>query len=152
MGATPSILILNGPNLNMLGEREPAVYGRDTLADIDALCHAHAARRGLSAACHQSNHEGQLVEWVQEARRHHAGLVINAGAYTHTSVALRDAILGSALPTVEVHLSNLFRRESFRHQSYISDIAIGLISGFGKQGYVFALDALAERVATGGEA
>jgi 3-dehydroquinate dehydratase-2 len=148
----PSILVLNGPNLNLLGQREPDVYGRETLADIEAMCRAHAERRGLAIGFHQSNHEGALIDLIQAARGSDDGIVINAGAYTHTSIALRDALLASALPVVEVHLSNLFRRESFRHHSYISDIAIGLISGFGAQGYLFALDALAARVVSQGEA
>lgn len=146
MAAVPSILVVSGPNLNMLGTREPDVYGRDTLADVEALCRAHGEQRGLSVTCAQSNHEGVLVDHVQAARDTHQGLVINAGAYTHTSIALRDALLASELPLVEVHLSNLYRREAFRHHSYISDIAIGLIAGFGKQGYIFALDALADRL------
>lgn len=146
MVAAPSILVVNGPNLNMLGTREPDVYGRQTLADVDAMCRQHAERLGLVVACRQSNHEGELVDWVQAARGAHDALIVNAGAYTHTSIALRDALLATELPVVEVHLSNLFRRETFRHQSYISDIAIGLISGFGAAGYRMALDALAERL------
>lgn len=146
MVAAPSILVVNGPNLNMLGTREPEVYGRRTLADLDAMCRQHAERLGLVVTCRQSNHEGELIDWVQAARGAHDALIVNAGAYTHTSIALRDALLASELPVVEVHLSNLFRRESFRHQSYISDIAMGLISGFGAAGYRMALDALAERL------
>lgn len=152
MTAAPSILVLNGPNLNMLGTREPDVYGRDTLADVCALCRGHGETRGLRVTFRQSNHEGELIDWVQAARQDHNAIVVNAGAYTHTSVALRDALLSADLPLVEVHLSNLFRRESFRHHSYISDIAIGLIAGFGKQGYVMALDVLADRLLPEGEA
>jgi 3-dehydroquinate dehydratase-2 len=144
--AAPSILVVNGPNLNMLGTREPEVYGRQTLADVDAMCRQHAECLGLIVTCRQSNHEGELVDWVQAARGAHDALIVNAGAYTHTSIALRDALLATELPVVEVHLSNLFRREAFRHQSYISDIAIGLISGFGAAGYRMALDALAQRL------
>lgn len=152
MASTPVVLVLNGPNLNLLGTREPAIYGHDTLAGIEALCRERAAALGLEVDCRQSNHEGELIDWCQAARTRHAGIVVNAGAYTHTSVALRDALLAAELPVVEVHVSNLFRREAFRHQSYISDIAIGLISGFGAQGYAFALAALADRLTSGGRA
>jgi len=144
--AAPSILVVNGPNLNMLGTREPEVYGRRTLADVDAMCREQAQRLGLVVTCRQSNHEGELVDWVQGARGVHDALIVNAGAYTHTSIALRDALLATSLPVVEVHLSNPFRRESFRHRSYISDISVGLISGFGAASYRLALDALAERL------
>lgn len=146
MVAAPSILVVNGPNLNMLGTREPEVYGRRTLADVDAMCREQAQRLGLVVTCRQSNHEGELVDWVQGARGVHDALIVNAGAYTHTSIALRDALLATSLPVVEVHLSNPFRRESFRHRSYISDISVGLISGFGAASYRLALDALAERL------
>lgn len=152
MASTSAVMVVNGPNLNLLGMREPEVYGHTTLADIDALCHRQATALGLCVDCRQSNHEGVLVDWCQEARTAHAGIVINAGAYTHTSVALRDALLAAALPVVEVHLSNLFRREPFRHHSYISDIAVGLIAGFGAEGYAFALRALADRLTVGGKA
>ncbi len=143
MPQSPCILILNGPNLNLLGTREPEVYGRDTLADVEALCQARAEHHGLLIDFRQSNREGDLVDWVQEARGRCSGIVVNAGAYTHTSVALLDALLAVQLPAVEVHLSNLFKREEFRHHSYISQAAIGLICGFGKDGYAYALDALA---------
>lgn len=152
MAATPRIMILNGPNLNLLGQREPEVYGHDTLDDVAMLCRDKAAALGLEVDCRQSNHEGELVDWVHEARGACAGLVVNAGALTHTSVALLDALLAAELPVVEVHLSNLFKREAFRQHSYISGMAIGLICGFGKQGYVFALEALASRLKREGEA
>ncbi len=152
MARTPCIMVLNGPNLNLLGQREPEVYGYDTLDDVARLCRERAGTLGLAVDFRQSNHEGELVDWVQEARGSCAGIVVNAGAFTHTSVALLDALLAAELPVVEVHLSNLFRRETFRHRSYISPIAIGLICGFGKQGYIFALEALAARLNSGGEA
>ena len=118
-----SILILNGPNLNMLGQREPAIYGRDTLADIETACRSKAAELGIDIDFRQSNSEGELVGWAQSAGKSHAGIIINAGGYTHTSVALLDALTVSELPVVEVHLSNIFRREDFRHHSYISRVA-----------------------------
>lgn len=139
----PTVFILNGPNLNLLGVRDPAVYGLDTLADIEARCLARAADLGLQVEFRQSNHEGQLVDWVQEARESADGIVLNAGALTHTSVAILDALSASGLPVVEVHLSNIFRREPFRHHSYISLAATGVICGLGAQGYELALDALA---------
>lgn len=146
MPQSPCILILNGPNLNLLGTREPEVYGRDTLADVESLCRARAERHGMTVDFRQSNREGELVDWVQEARGRCSGIVVNAGAYTHTSVALLDALLAVQLPLVEVHLSNLFKREAFRHHSYVSQAAVGLICGFGKDGYGYALDALASRL------
>ncbi len=149
-GESPSILVLNGPNLNLLGEREPAIYGRQTLADIEAGCAAHGAALGLAVELRQSNAEGELVTWVQEARRRHHGLIVNAGAYSHTSVALLDALLAVDLPVIEVHLSNPFRREAFRHRSYVSLAATGVICGLGADGYRLALDALARRLAAGG--
>lgn len=141
------ILVLHGPNLNLLGRREPGVYGTLTLAEIDALLEREAAQMSaalgqVSLDCRQSNHEGVLVDWIQEAWGQFAGLLINPGAYTHTSVALRDAIAGVALPTVEVHLSNIHRREAFRHHSYIAPIAIGQIAGFGADSYLLGLRAL----------
>lgn len=140
----PRVLILNGPNLNLLGTREPDIYGRTTLADIDEACLKKATSLGLSATCRQSNHEGELVGWIQQARDEQSAIVINAGAYTHTSVALLDALLACGLPVIEVHLSNIFRRESFRHHSYISQAANGVICGFGKTGYLLALEALSD--------
>jgi 3-dehydroquinate dehydratase-2 len=147
----PSILILNGPNLNMLGQREPAIYGRDTLADIEAASRAKATALGLDIDFRQSNSEGDLVGWAQSAGKagagkSHAGIIINAGGYTHSSVALLDALTVSELPVVEVHLSNIFRREEFRHHSYISLAASGVICGFGMKGYLLALDAMAQLI------
>lgn len=152
MAKAPKILILNGPNLNLLGTREPDIYGRRTLADIETACRARAAERGLEVDFRQSNREGDLVDWVQEARQRFDAIVINAGAYTHTSVAILDALLAAGLPVVEVHLSNLFRRETFRHHSYVSQAASGLICGFGPEGYLMALDALAHRLGSEAEA
>ncbi len=146
MTETPSILILNGPNLNMLGLREPAIYGRDTLADIADACARSAAAHGIGADFRQSNNEGELVGWIQEARGTRRGIIINAGAYTHTSIAILDALLASELPIVEVHLSNIFRREEFRHTSYISRAASGVICGFGLSSYVLAIDAMARLI------
>jgi 3-dehydroquinate dehydratase-2 len=143
----PRILVLNGPNLNLLGTREPAIYGRMTLADIAAACQAHGAKAGLAVECRQSNHEGELVDWIQEARDKQDALVVNAGAYTHTSVAIRDALAAVGLPFIEVHLSNIYKRETFRHHSYLSALAEGVICGLGAQGYLAALDALAQTLA-----
>lgn len=137
------ILILNGPNLNMLGQREPELYGRDTLADVEAACRSRGADLGLAVDFRQSNSEGELVTWAQSAGKTHSGIIVNAAGYTHTSVALLDALLASTLPVVEVHLSNIFRREEFRHHSYVSRAAIGVICGFGLQGYVMAMEAMA---------
>jgi 3-dehydroquinate dehydratase-2 len=142
----PSILILNGPNLNMLGQREPAIYGRDTLVDIEAASRAKATELGLDIDFRQSNSEGDLVGWAQSAGKSHAGIIINAGGYTHTSVALLDALTVAELPIIEVHLSNIFRREEFRHHSYISLAASGVICGFGMKGYLLALDAMAQLI------
>lgn len=150
--AAPKVLILNGPNLNLLGEREPAVYGRTTLADIEKSCGRHAKGVGLAVDFRQSNHEGELVTWIQEARRRHQAIVINAGAYSHTSVAILDSLQAFAGPIVEVHLSNIFRREAFRHHSHVSAAARGVICGFGATGYLLALDALAELLETVKEA
>jgi 3-dehydroquinate dehydratase II len=139
----PTVFVLNGPNLNLLGVRDPAVYGLDTLADIEARCLARAADLALQIEFRQSNHEGQLVDWIHEARESGHGIVLNAGALTHTSVAILDALLASELPVIEVHLSNVFRRERFRHHSYVSLAATGVICGLGAQGYELALDAIA---------
>jgi len=138
---TDSVLILNGPNLNMLGTREPEVYGQLTLADIEALCQARAAELGLNIDFRQSNSEGELVDWIQSAGADHAAIIINAGAYTHTSIALLDALRAVGMPVVEVHLSNIFQREEYRHNSYISEAANGVICGFGSKGYELALEA-----------
>jgi 3-dehydroquinate dehydratase-2 len=135
------VLVLHGPNLNLLGTREPAVYGRTTLAEIDADLAARAAGAGVRLASFQSNHEGALVDRIQQAGRDRDDFIlINAGAYTHTSVALRDALSAVAIPFIEVHLSNVFAREPFRHHSYLSDIAVGVISGLGAGSYRAALD------------
>lgn len=136
-------LILNGPNLNMLGVREPSIYGRDTLDDISRNCAKRAAELGLQVDFRQSNHEGELVTWIQQARGSASGIIINPGAYGHTSIALLDALLITELPVVEVHLSNIFRREEFRHHTYVSQAASGVICGLGAQGYLLALEALA---------
>ncbi len=138
------IYVLNGPNLNMLGLREPAIYGADTLADVQRRVEARAAQLGLTVDFRQSNIEGELVTWIQEARERASGIILNAGAYTHTSIALLDALNAAELPAIEVHLSNVFRRESFRHHSYISLAARGVICGFGPKGYELALDAMAD--------
>ena len=140
---SPIILVVNGPNLNMLGSRQPEVYGRDTLADIETAVRGHAAALGFDIEFRQSNHEGELVTWIQGARGRCAGIVINAGAYTHTSVAILDALLAAEVPAVEVHLSNLHQREEFRRHSYIAKAAKGMICGLGSHGYLLAIDALA---------
>lgn len=142
----PVVFVINGPNLNLLGLREPAVYGSATLADVEALAHAAGDRLGLVVDCRQSNHEGDLVDWIQEARTEAQGIVLNAGALTHTSVAIHDAIRAVGVPTIEVHVSNVHARESFRHHSYISPVAAGVIVGLGLDGYDLALQALARRV------
>ncbi|WCT75967.1 type II 3-dehydroquinate dehydratase [Novosphingobium humi] len=137
-----TIFVLNGPNLNLLGTREPEIYGRDTLADIDARLAARAEELGVAVDCRQSNHEGDLVDWLHEARATGAkAVLLNAGAYTHTSVALHDAIKAIQLPVIEVHLSNPHTREEFRHKSYIGMAAKGTVAGFGAKSYLIALDA-----------
>lgn len=136
------VFVLNGPNLNLLGQRETAVYGTTTLADIERLARDKAAALGLAVEFRQTNHEGELVEWIQEAGRDGAGVILNAGAYTHTSVAVHDALKAVGTPIVEVHLSNIFAREPFRHHSYVSPLARGIICGFGAKGYELALEAL----------
>jgi 3-dehydroquinate dehydratase-2 len=135
------IYVLNGPNLNLLGQREPEIYGRDTLADLQRLCDGHAERIGAAVVFRQSNHEGELIDWVQEARESASALVLNAAGYTHTSVALLDALRTLNIPVVEVHLSNPAARESYRRRSYVSEAAAGTVSGFGALGYTLALDA-----------
>ncbi len=137
------VFVLNGPNLNLLGTREPAIYGRETLPDIEVACHCHAASLGLVVDFRQSNHEGKLVTWIQEACTQASGIILNAGAYTHTSIAILDALRASERPVIEVHLSNIHAREPFRHYSYITPVAAGLIAGFGGHGYRLALEAMA---------
>lgn len=144
----PTILVLNGPNLNMLGRREPAHYGNASLAEIVTRIEARARELGVAVDCRQSNHEGELVTWIQQALGHAEALIINAGALTHTSVAIHDAIRAVGLPTWEVHLSNIYRREAFRHHSYVSSLAEGVICGFGAAGYIAALEAAASALET----
>ena len=139
-------MILNGPNLNLLGTREPEIYGSETLADIEARCVARAEALGVAVDFRQSNIEGELVGWIQEARAAHAGIIINAAAYTHTSVALLDALNACDMPIIEVHLSNIHQRESFRHKSYIARAADGMICGIGSLGYELAIEAVARRL------
>lgn len=141
-----AIYVLNGPNLNLLGTREPDIYGRTTLADIGDMTAARAKKHGLSVVFRQSNHEGELVEWIHEALTKASGVIINAGAYTHTSVAIHDALRALKCPVIEVHLSNTFAREEFRHHSFISPVAEGLIVGFGANSYLLAVDALASLI------
>jgi 3-dehydroquinate dehydratase-2 len=141
---TAQILVLNGPNLNLLGRREPQIYGRETLADIEAACRRRAEALGFGLDWRQSNAEGQLVDWIHQADGRFAAIIINAGAYTHTSIAILDALLASGLPVFEVHLSNIFRREDFRHRSYVSHAAVGVICGLGPLGYELAIEAAAK--------
>jgi 3-dehydroquinate dehydratase II len=141
-----SVLVLHGPNLNLLGSREPELYGYTTLMDIDYALQQRAQALQVSITCYQSNHEGSLIDAIHKARDQHQGILINAGAYTHTSIGIRDAISGVAIPMVEVHLSNLYKRESFRHHSYLSSIAIGQICGFGANSYYLGLEALVQHL------
>jgi 3-dehydroquinate dehydratase-2 len=138
-----TILILNGPNLNLLGEREPEVYGRATLADIESACRQRALAAGLAVDFRQTNSEAQMIDWVHEARSGFGALIVNAGAYTHTSIALLDALRALTIPVYEVHLSNIFRREPFRHHSFVAQAARGVICGLGPFGYELALEAAA---------
>jgi 3-dehydroquinate dehydratase II len=145
------IYILNGPNLNLLGLREPAIYGHETLEHLERRCAAKAKALGVVVEFKQTNAEGELVNWIQEARVMASGIVINAAAYTHTSVALHDALKAVDLPTIEVHLSNIYKREPFRHHSYLSPAAHGVICGFGGQGYELALEGLVTILKTAGK-
>jgi 3-dehydroquinate dehydratase II len=139
LAMTSTVLILNGPNLNLLGQRQPHIYGRETLADIEAQCRALAGELGLAVAFRQTNAEHQLIDWIHEARGSAAGLIINPAAFTHTSIAIMDALGACDFPILEVHLSNVHRREEFRHRSYVSLVATGVIAGLGAQGYQLAL-------------
>lgn len=136
------ILLLNGPNLNTLGTREPEIYGSSTLADIEAMVSAKATQLGAEVRSYQANAEGAMIDWLQQEAPSADGLIINAASYTHTSLAIRDTILAIGLPTIEVHLSNVWKREPFRHESYISGVAAGIIVGLGPRGYVLAVEAL----------
>ena len=141
------VLVLNGPNLNMLGKREPGIYGAQTLADVEVICRAAGDEFGLTIDFRQSNHEGELVTWIQEALGTADGILINPGAYSHTSVAIYDAFKAVNLPVAEVHISNIHQREAFRHHSYVSAVAFGVICGFGTLGYRLALEAMAQKLA-----
>ncbi|ETI59282.1 type II 3-dehydroquinate dehydratase [Marinomonas profundimaris] len=146
-----TIMVLNGPNLNLLGTREPATYGYETLTDVESLCQDAAATLGHDVECHQSNHEGALIDWIHEAGRRvktgdMLGVVFNPGAYTHTSIALHDAIKGADVPVIEVHISNVHAREAFRHHSYISPAAAGIVVGMGVQGYVLGIQGLVSKL------
>ena len=141
------VFVLNGPNLNMLGTREPAVYGHETLQDVKARVEVRAKSLNLQVDFRQSNNEGELITWIQEARGAASGIIINAGAFTHTSIGILDALQAAEVPVIEVHLSNIFRREEFRHHSYVSLAAKGVICGLGAQGYELALEAMAQLVA-----
>ena len=141
---TKAILILNGPNLNMLGAREPSIYGNHTLDDIEKACEKKAKTLGFEAVCRQSNSESEIVSWIQETNA--KAIVINAAAYTHTSVAIRDALLSRKLPFIEVHLSNVYAREEFRHHSFLSDVAFGVVSGLGVEGYKAAIEVVSQHI------
>jgi 3-dehydroquinate dehydratase II len=145
LAGRPVVAVLNGPNLNLLGLREPALYGHETLADVEALCRQAAGRGGCVVDFRQSNHEGVLVDWVHELRASVAGIVVNAGGYTHTSIALRDALLTVTAPVVEVHLTNVHAREDFRHRSLLADVAAAVVAGLGPAGYAAAVEYVAAR-------
>jgi 3-dehydroquinate dehydratase-2 len=148
-----TVYVLNGPNLNLLGMREPQTYGRATLEEVERLCRQHAGRHGFELSFRQSNHEGELIDWIQEAASNKSiGIVLNAGGYTHTSIAIRDAIAAVAVPVIEVHISNIYARESFRHLSHIAPVARGSLCGFGIAGYALAIDGLAALVGAPGKA
>lgn len=142
------ILVLNGPNLNMLGLREPAVYGHETLADVEAMAVQSGQELGLTVECLQTNHEGQMIDWIHQARQRVAGIVINPGAWTHTSIAIHDALIACEVPVLEVHISNVHRREEFRHHSFVSKVAVGVIAGFGTHGYKLAISHFAKLLNT----
>ena len=144
MATPPLISVLNGPNLNMLGVRQPELYGRATLDDVEAICAATAENIGVAIDFRQTNGEGELISWVQECRGRARGIVINPGAYAHTSIGLMDALLAAGVPAIEVHISNIHKRESFRHHSYVATAAVGVICGLGIRGYALALTAMAE--------
>jgi len=144
---TKPIYLLNGPNLNLLGSREPEVYGKESLEDVRTRCEQRAAKFGFAIDFRQSNHEGELVAWIQEARSKAVGLIVNAGAFSHSSIAMLDALLATEIPCVEVHLSNIFRRESFRHRSFISKGVKGVICGFGALSYELGIEAVAALIA-----
>ena len=144
-----SILVLNGPNLNLLGQRQPDIYGRTTLAEIEALCVETGAALGLAVVCEQSNHEGVLIDAIHAAAGAHGGIVLNAGAFTHSSIAIMDAVAGTDLPVIELHLSNTHAREAFRHRSYLAPVVLGQIAGFGSVGYELAIRALARHLERG---
>lgn len=146
------ILILNGPNLNLLGTREPDIYGSDTLADIEGHCSRLAPSLGIAVDFRQSNSESDLIDWIQQSRDEFDGIIINPAAYTHSSIAIMDALATLSAPVIELHLSNIHRRESFRHQSYVSPVATGIICGFGAHGYQLALEAIAGLIGTKKEA
>jgi 3-dehydroquinate dehydratase-2 len=148
MKRTPQVLVLHGPNLNMLGTRERAIYGKASLSTINAAIRKAATAHRVKVDIRQSNLEGELVNWIQQAKEKFDGIVINPAGYTHTSVAIRDAIAAVGIPTVEVHLTNIYTREEFRHHSYIAGVAMGQISGFGPAGYVLGLQALADHLKT----
>lgn len=143
------IYVLNGPNLNLLGKRQPEIYGRETLADIEADCRRVAKEYNLELRFHQSNREYEIIDWIHEARETAAGVVINPGAFTHTSVAILDAFNTCECPIIEVHISNVHKREAFRHHSFISPVASGVMAGFGTQGYTLAIQRLARLIETG---
>lgn len=143
MARDKNILVLNGPNLNLLGSRQPEIYGKTTLAQIEKKLGALAKDLGVKIACRQSNSEGELVTWIQQAAGKFGAILINPAAYTHTSLAMRDAIAAVGIPAIEIHLSNIYRRESFRHHSYIAEVAVGQIAGFGVESYLLGLRAAA---------
>jgi len=144
-----TIYVINGPNLNLLGTREPEKYGRATLADVESLCREAALKEGLTVEFRQSNHEGEIIDWIHEAGRNGAaGIVLNAAAYTHTSVAILDAVAAVAMPVIEVHITNIHAREDFRGRSYVSRVAKALVCGFGIEGYALAIEGLATMIGT----